>query len=453
VKTPLVVKARLSTSGLEILFRDRVYKTSFPNRVWSEYPFQMKQILFDNMVFAATIHLPLALNEDEIHYNISPPIFQPHFFQNIIMDLPSCADVDGNKTSDLLRRYMNLKIQFKDNNVKLPLYDGEVYQDSSVVSFSFGKDSLLTYAVADELGLNPSIVYIVEPSLKYEEKHKTALAKRFFQELGVKLNKVAHTTGFLRDCTHLSIEKTELGWGLQSTEYALLLLPFAHKSKASYILFGNEYSCGAYYFDKEGYICYPAYDQTHIWTREINTMTRLMTNNKVRTMSLIEPLNDIAVMAVLNRRYPEVAKYEMSCFTETEAGRNHRWCQSCPVCSKMYLLLTALGVDPKIVGFSKNMLSRENKVFFSLFGGKKIATYASTKLGRDEQLFAFYLAYKRGNDSDLVREFSKAFLEEAKSREDELYEAFFGLHESTTMPPKILNQVTSIYQEELKNLF
>ena len=115
--------------------------------------------------------------------------------------------------------------------------------------------------------------------------------------------------------------------------------------------------------------------------------------------------------------------------------------------------MTALGVDPKIVGFSKNMLTEENRVFFSLFGGKKASTYASTKLGRDEQLFAFYLAYKRGNDNDLVREFSKAFLEEAKSREDELYEAFFGLHESTTMPPKILNQVTSIYQEELKKLF
>lgn len=450
---PLEIKASLSTSGLKISFRDKVYETSFPDRVWSEYPFHMKEVLFDNLVFAATIHLPLVLNGDEIHYNTSPPIFQPHFFQNMIMDLPSCADVDVNRTSDLLRRYMNLKIQFKDNTVKFPLYDGEASPDSSVVSFSFGKDSLLTYAVADELGLNPRIVYIVEPSLKYEEKHKNALARRFFQEFGVKLNKVAHTTGLLRDCTHLNIEKTELGWGLQSTEYALLLLPFAHKFKARYILFGNEYSCGAYYFDKEGYVCYPAYDQAHVWTCEIDVMTRLMTNNKVRTMSLIEPLNDIAVMAILNRRYPEVAKYEMSCFTETEAGRDHRWCQSCPVCSKMYLLLTAVGVDPKSVGFSKDMLTKENKAFFSLFGGRKTSRYALTKLGRDEQLFAFYLAYMRGHDSDLVREFSKAFLKEAKAREDELYKAFFGLHESITMPPKILNKVISIYREELKNFF
>jgi len=179
----------------------------------------------------------------------------------------------------------------------------------------------------------------------------------------------------------------------------------------------------------------------------------LMTNNKVRTMSVIEPLNDIAVMMVLNHRYPNVAKYEMSCFTETEAGRDYRWCQQCSVCCKMYLLLVALGIDPKRVGLKKNMLTKENEGFFSLFGGKTVSTYALTGQGRDEQLFAFYLAYKRGDRSDLVQEFNERFLEEAKEREDELYQLFFGVHESITMPPKIRDRVVSIYREELASGF
>jgi len=451
--SPLRIDARQIPTGLTISFRERVYETSYPNQAWSDYPTQVKDVLFDNLVFAATIHLPLALGEDEVYYNTSPPIFQPYFFQNMTMDFPSCADVDQTNTSDLLRRFMNLKIRFKDYNIKFPHYEGDASPDSSIVSLSFGKDSLLTFAICNELGLNPKIVYIVEPSLKYEEKHKTVLAEKFHREFGAKLNKVTHTTGLLRDGVHLGVGKTELGWGLQSTEYALLLLPFAHRYKASYILFGNEQSCGAYYFDREGYVCYPAYDQSHAWTKQIDIMTQLMTNNGVKTMSVIEPLNDIAVMAVLNNRYPEIAKYEMSCFTETEAGRDYRWCQSCQVCSKMYLLLVALGVDPRRVGFTRNMLVKDNKGFFSLFGGKSVSTYALTGLGRDEQLFAFYLAHKRGDRSDLVREFGKSFLHEAEEREDELYKTFFGIHESITMPPEIRDKAISIYREELTNAF
>lgn len=447
----LKIDARQTQTGLEIVFRDNTYKISYPNGVWNSYPTQLRDVLFDNLVFAATIHLPLALGEDEIHYNTSTPIFQPYFFQNMVMDFPSCADVDQTKTSVLLKQFMNLKIYFEDCRIKFPHYENGVSSNSSIVSLSFGKDSLLTYAICNEIGLSPKIVYIVEPSLKYEEKHKTALAEEFYKEFGVKLHKVVHTTGLLRDGVHLGVGKTELGWGLQSTEYALLLLPFTHKYGAKYILFGNEQSCGAYYFDREGYVCHPAYDQSHVWTKQIDVMTQLMTANKVRTMSVIEPLNDIAVMKVLNHRYPEVAKYEMSCFTETEAGRNYRWCQSCSVCSKMYLLLVALGIDPKRVGFSRNMLAKDNKGFFSLFGGKSVSTYALTGLGRDEQLFAFYLAHKSGDRSDLVHEFSKEFLDEAKEREDELYKVFFGIHDSITMPPEIRDKVVTIYREELAN--
>jgi len=440
----------MSPSGLEIDFKNQAYVITYPDDIWKEYPENMKEFLFDNIVYAATIHLPLVFEKNKILYNTSPPLFQPYFFQNFIMDLPSCADVDDAKTSRLIQLFLNLKALFNDNNTKLPKDDGDYYPSSSVVSFSFGKDSLLTFTVAREIGLNPEVVYITEPSLKYEEKHKDALAKRLHLEIGVELHKIIHTTGLLRDPAHIGVRKTELGWGLQSTEYALLLLPFARKFQAEYILFGNENSCSVHYYDKEGYICYPAYDQTHTWTLQIDNMTRMTTNNKVKTVSLIEPLNDIAVMAVLNRRYPEIAKYEMSCFTETEAGRNHRWCQSCSVCCKMYLLLVAIGVNPKRVGFTKDMLSDEYKEFFSLFGGKKVVTYALTNLGRDEQLFAFYLAHKNGNRSDLVKRFEKLFLKEAKEREDELQETFLSVRRSITVPPKILQQVNSIYREELE---
>ena len=169
-------------------------------------------------------------------------------------------------------------------------------------------------------------------------------------------------------------------------------------------------------------------------------------------MSVIEPLNDIAVVYMLFKRYPDVAKYHMSCFVEIEAGRDHRWCMDCSVCCKMYLLIKASGFDPDSVGLSRNMLSDEMRSYFSLFGGVDVNTYALTGRGRDEQLFAFYLAWKNGDQSPLVKEFENRFLDEAQAREDELYKTFFGVHESITLPRDVKNQVTSIYKEALNDV-
>ena len=448
----LTINGRQTDNGIKIQFRGSEYSIGYPDDIWKEYPNEVRDVLFDNLVYAETIHLPLTHKVGKIIYNTSPPYFSPYFFQNLIMDFPSCADVDGTSTSELIKAFMNLEISFRDQEIKYPTLVEETKEDSSVVSISFGKDSLLTWAVCKELCLNPQLCYVVEPLLTYEEKHKTVLADEFQKEFGVKLNKIIHSAGKLRDGIMLGLGKTEIGWGLQSTEYALMILPVAHRFRARYILLGNEQSCAEYYYDKEGYICYPAYDQSHIWTKQIDSMTRQMTGGCVNYMSVIEPLNDIAVVYALYKRYPEVAKYHMSCFVETASGKDHRWCLDCSVCSKMYLLIVASGFDPKTVGLTRNMLSKECKDYFSIFGGSSVNTYALTGRGRDEQLFGFYLAWKNGDRSDLVQEFERDFLDEAKSREDELYKTFFGLHKSITMPRQINEQAISIYKEVLSDL-
>lgn len=448
----LKILSEETDNGIKICFNGSSYEISYPDDIWANYPEELRLILHDNLVYSQTIHLPLMFKTDEIEYDISPPYFWSNFFQNLVMDFPSCADVDGTLTAEMLKQFMNLKVSFKDYRIKIPQYHENTREDSSVVALSFGKDSLATWAICREIGLNPQACYIVEPSMTYEEKHKMVLADRFHKEFGVKLHKIGHTAGLLRDGVHLGVGKTELGWGLQNTEYALMILPVAHKFNARYILFGNEQSCSEYYFDREGYICHPCYDQSHVWTMQIDSMTRQMSGGGIRTMSVIEPLNDIAVIHLLYKRYPEVAKYHMSCFVDTEAGRDKRWCQDCAVCAKMYLLVVASGFDPKISELNRNMLSKDFIEYFSLFGGKNVETYALTKRGRDEQLFGFYLAWKNGDRSDLTLMFAERFLDEAREREDELYKTFFGLHESITMPSDIKNRVVSIYKEVLSDV-
>ena len=77
-------------------------------------------------------------------------------------------------------------------------------------------------------------------------------------------------------------------------------------------------------------------------------------------------------------------------------------------------------------------------------------TYAHTKVGRDEQLFAFYLATKRGAKGELIEEFKASpLIQEAKDREEELWKTFCTLHTSISVPKELRASVNSIYKEEL----
>ena len=248
----------------------------------------------------------------------------------------------------------------------------------------------------------------------------------------------------------MKLPKSEYGWGLQNTEYTLEFIPYAYALQGKYILFGNEQSTAeTYYNDEYNWKVYPCYDQTHEWTVQLNQITNMITAITVLTGSLIEPLMDMMIQRILIRRYPEYAKYQMSCFTENEAGRDYHWCQECNVCAKMYLLSVASGMDPKKIGFTKNMLERKNKNLFTIFGKKSNLPYLNSGLGHKEQIFAFYLASKNSSSGDLVSEFRESKLfDEAKEQEEDLRKIFLKIYDSISVPQELKQNVYSIYKEE-----
>jgi len=156
------------------------------------------------------------------------------------------------------------------------------------------------------------------------------------------------------------------------------------------------------------------------------------------------------IQYILVHRYPNIAKYQMSCFTENEFGVDYRWCHHCSVCAKMYLLCVGSGINPKLIGLKEDMLKKDFKGFYTLFGGKSSLTYANTGIARDEQLFAFYCATKKGVKGDLIDGFRGShFFQEAKEREDELFKTFCTLYESISVPKQLKDDIKSIYKEEL----
>jgi hypothetical protein len=449
----LQIYSKSNKKGITIEFRAIQYPITYQMEVWDSTPLDTQNALRDNLIFATTMHLPLVYNSNKIVYHSGRPLLEPYFFQNFIKDIPSCTEVDQLNTENFIRKFINTEFTFENSEIKIPSSKEVEDADNALIGMSFGKDSLLTYAVADELGLDPDIVYIVEQSLTYEEKHKRKLADKFKIEFGKELRILKHETGKLRDYSYLRLPKSEFGWGLQNTEYTLELIPFAYALHSRYLLFGNEQTTAASYMDDSNkWIIYPAYDQSHLWTVHLNQISHMFSGGSVNTGSLIEPLMDMMIQYMLVHRYPEKAKYQMSCFTENEYGADYHWCHHCSVCAKMYLLCVGSGIDPKLIGLKENMLKTEFKEFYTLFGGKSNLPYANTGIARDEQLFAFYCASRKGVRGDLIQMFKESELyQEAKEREDELFKTFCSLYESISVPKELKERLLSIYKEELSS--
>ncbi|MBI2530183.1 MAG: hypothetical protein HYW05_03500 [Candidatus Diapherotrites archaeon] len=448
------INSEITGNGIRLELKGKRYCLKYPEGVWENYPDSAKRALANELTYVMTMHLPVMLNANKISYNTAIPAFEPFYFKMMLNHLPFCADIDKVEAGEYLRRLMNAEFRFSSyepDPVNYEPYDWNP-EEKAVINFSFGKDSLLSHALLEEIGIKTSLVYVSEPNCPIENNYKDAHMEKFSREFGTEVNKLYNETGLLHDYEYWNIGKTEFGYGHLITEYGMDALPFAHAQRAKYIVFGNEKSCEDYYVGKDGFKCFPVYDQSHGWLVHLNQMTRQFSGGIVNTISVVEPINELAIIKILHSRYKEIAKYQMSCFPdETEFGKHNAWCEHCSKCARMFVFMKACGLDTRRVGFKSNMFNSEFRNVYSIFGnatGEMIGWDASGA-NKDELLFAFYLAYKNGASGALIDEFRKLYLEDVKKNEDVLYKRFFGTYDSITMPKHIKKKMTGIFDNEL----
>ncbi|OGM01637.1 hypothetical protein A3K72_03685 [Candidatus Woesearchaeota archaeon RBG_13_36_6] len=447
------IRCQETRKGVSIKVHKKVYKLEFPEEVWKDYPENLKVVFVENYAYLKSLHLPKMLNNgDKIDLNTSSPLFKNLIYNAVLRHIPFCSDVDGVSTAKNIKDFMSLSFEFGNQKPTYPFYNKQL-DEKAVVPFSFGKDSLLTFGIADELGLEPTAVMSLDNDCPLENKYKKPVSRRFEKDLKTKVWKIKNNTGKMHLYKYWNVPKTEWGYGHLITEFCFNMLPFVHYLDARHIIFGNENSCNNHYINSEGFKSYPVYDQSSEWMLEMSKMTKAITNNQVGVFSFIEPLNELAIIKVLHERYPQLGKYQMSCFPDdSDHGKEHYWCGHCSKCARMFIFLKAHNIDPEKVGFNVNMLNEEYIHKYSLFGiGKNNSSlgWDVSGLGRDEQLYAFYLAYKNGAKGEVITRFKECFLKEAVAREDELNKRYLGINEFRTIPRKFQKSVLSIYKEAL----
>ncbi len=440
------------SKGIRINFLGKNYDLKYPNGFWKTYPDAMKQFFFDNLTFTTTAHLPTLLNHNGLTLNTSLPLFKPWIEQMLIGSIPFDADQEGKSTTQMMVDFLKLEFNFKDIQVKLPQYDANL-GDRAVINFTFGKESLLTYGLSREIGLDCDLIYFKSPAAPLENKLKTKYAEKFMKLMNQEVIMVENGPEALCDNETFGLPDTEWGYGNQLTMYALEMLPVASARGSKFIMFGNEKSCSNYYLNGEGFKAYPVFDQSVKWMIELNNMIKICTNKQGSIVSFVEPINELGVMKILHNRYKDLRGFQFSCFPDNKFNINKEpWCHACTKCARIFVFLKALGIDVEDVGFHQNLFDKGHEHIFPLFADGKIKTdvsYDASGLGKDEQLFAFYLATRRGESGYVVDLFKEKFLNEAKAREDELHKEFLGVFDSKTIPQEMKPKVMSIFKEEL----
>ncbi len=436
--------------GFNILGKN--YFVQYSKGIFSALPKDFRDILVANFVYCRTKPLCLVSGKS-LSYNFSKPDLKDFIDYGIKKDLPRIAffeKLNANKIIKQFEKSGNLEQFQKKIEDKNKIFSWQTSQNKAVLALSFGKDSLLSYGIAKELGLKIYPIYVMDKNNLNdpEEFFKKKIIKEFSKKEKLQINYLFDGADnvFLNGSFKKNIAELENTNGMLA--FSLELIPFVKSFGAKYIIFGNEANFSDY-FKKDGKKVYPSFDQSIFYSKKTNQNLKKITKNSVQIVSLVEPIYNIVEMAILRNRYSYLLPYLMSCSPKNNCDK---WCYDCPMCAKAFLYFIACGGTASQIGFNQDFFKLKYKRFYPLFNPLINRAYEKPKAVRDEQLLAFFLAFQRGIKGDLISLFEKVYLKEAKSRQSELKKKFLIINKVATIPKEIRSKVINIYKEEIKKI-
>jgi len=434
-----------SKKGVMLKSDKGTFSIEYPEIIWQNF-LEERDFFLDNIAYLNTVCIPLVSDKKKLFYNTSKPFFKNEFDASIIKDIPSAVEEYKPSAAEIKNKFKKTKYIFSNSKIKKPIFKGKP-QDRAIIPFSCGKDSLLTLAVCNEIGLNPVLLYINDTVSPSENKLKLKFVKKISKSKKLTYVIAKNELENLNDFAFWLKPEADIGYSHMIISFCFLSLPVAKHFNSSLVVLGNEFDLNDTLISKDGIKCYPSFDQTIEGTKRLSRIIKKATQNKVGVTSVISPLYDLAIMKILHERYPSFGKFQSSC-PGLDGSKEKRWCQKCSDCVRFAVYMLANNLNPKTIGIKKDLFDKKLKKHHAIFGKSKKGRYE--KASGDEQLkFAYYLAYKNGARGDLMELFKEKFYDEIKQNEKKLYKKYFSINNSSAIPDKIRKKVISIYQEEL----
>lgn len=443
----LIISTQVISNGFTVTINQKHHPVNYPPQVWKAFPQELHIVFAEFITFMSTQHLAFH-RQTKIAYQFPAPLGEAFFSYGLFQSMPeNQVDFTKLKTSEYLKLMLNsfYSISFSGHMRKIPEVKAYIpNQKIALVPFTFGKDSLLTFALCKKLGLTPVPIFMLEPSNENENKIKQKLMVQFEKEFGERITTFPVPLAKLKQTKGLW-----WGWDIFLTQYTMYLIPFMHFYKANYFFWSNEQNCNEAVFDGEGFLVNATFEQSARWTQVLNTGLRLFGSN-AKLGSLIEPLTELAITYLLHAEFPEYAKYQTSCLNDEPIFK--RWCGKCYECARVYISLVGLGIDPTKIQLTTNILLKRKKNLYYLFPSKKSDFHSQFVFTKQEKLLAFYLAHKRGIRGELISEFKKIFLNDFASRAKSYIKSYLTPFAFTTVPDEFKKTLHHFFAEELKKL-
>ena len=437
--------------NFEIFKTTNKYKVIYPDKTWNSFPINAKKVLIQNFLYART--RPLILTADHLlEYQTPKPFFKKMVDWGIKKDLSSIELYNNLPASSLRKKFKaNFKTVFlspENKEIKTLPIGKKPNPEKVLLALSFGKDSLLSYALLKDLGIDYDLCFCreMENFQKNDNQLKNSLLNSFCRKFNEKIIVYYDNVDEIFNNSKAGNLLDEIDNTNVMMAYALELLPIANLQNCGLLAFGNERDFD-HTFIKRGLKIYSSFDQSSYYNRILNKNLKKFTKDQMQVISLVEPLYNLAEMKIILSRYQYLLPYITSCHLE-EKGKG-RWCHDCRVCCEMYLYVAAWNHQPEKLGIKVNMFQTKFKEYYAILAENITNPSLMPRVIRDQQLLAFLMAYRNGFTGPLIDLFKKKHLAEAVKRKKALRKQFLSVGPMVNLPPFIAKPLKRLLEKEL----
>jgi len=282
----------------------------------------------------------------------------------LIADNPFLRGEAATLSPTPLQEYLRAELQFPDPEPAgaLPRWDTEARRHA--VLSSGGKDSLLSFGLLREIGVETHPIFINESGRHwftalnaYRHLRETyAGTARVWTNADRVFNWMLRRLPFVRP--DFARVRADI-YPIRLWTVAVFLfgaLPLLRRRGIGRLVIGDEYDTTVR-ANRDGIPHYDGlYDQSLFFDR---ALSRYLARKRysVSQFSVLRPLSEMLIEKTLVERYPELLRQQVSCHATHLEGERVRPCGRCEKCRRIVGMLIALGADPSVCGYTKTQVA------------------------------------------------------------------------------------------------
>jgi creatinine amidohydrolase/Fe(II)-dependent formamide hydrolase-like protein len=269
-------------------------------------------------------------------------------------------------TVEKVKRYCQADVRFADTSPRGSRSQWRLWptdRKRHAVLSSGGKDSLLSYALLNELGLETHPIFVNESGRHWF----TALnAYDHFKSSVPHTGRVWTNSDrvFAWMLRRMPFVRKDFA-DVRSDEYAVRLwtvavflfgvLPLMRKRGIGRLVIGDEFDTTRRVSHK-GITHYDGLHDQSVYFDASLSRYFMRKGWSISQFSLLRPLSEILIEKVLVERYPKIQELQTSCHATHKEGDKVRPCGRCEKCRRIVGMLLALDADPRNCGYTESQV-------------------------------------------------------------------------------------------------